>query len=146
MRFLGSFTKFAEAVMEAAKKGGLSRLHLKKLELLLTNTGKRNLTLSKGILTALDVGGASQKDMEKFGELLERANARLVNDRKPFTKEEEAEISRIFDRAYISRRAARWMTTQMDGLVAEEMNEFLKGRKVVAVKKETIPGKKKRTV
>jgi len=88
MRFIGGFFKFARRVMDAAKKGGLAVADLKKLDNLLTRTGKRNTVLAKGILSALTAGGSSDADVERFGNLLKNAEDKISNEQEPFTDSE----------------------------------------------------------
>jgi hypothetical protein len=127
MKFIGGFFKFARRVLEAAKKGGLPAIDLKKLDNLLTRTGKRNTVLAKGILSALSAGGASEKDVKRFGELLRTAESRIAENKEPFTKKGNKEISEIFKRAYISDRTSRWFSAKLDELLAEEIKEFIEG-------------------
>ncbi|MBU0532844.1 hypothetical protein KKB44_05115 [Candidatus Micrarchaeota archaeon] len=133
MKFIGSFFQFARRVLEAAKKGGLNAIDLKKLDNLLTRTGKRNTILSKGILSALGAGGASRNDINRFGELLQAAESRITADKEPFTEAETKELSDIFKRAYISAKVARWFSAQLDELLAEEINEFISGARRVDI-------------
>jgi hypothetical protein len=147
MKFIGGFFQFARRVLEAAKKGGLSRLDIRKLDNLLTRTGKRNTILAKGILSALDAGGASDKDVARFGELLQKGHDRIAEDKEPFTKKERAELSQIFKRAYISDKVARWFSTQVDELLADEINEFISGSRRVDIgvpRKKTVKFKKEK--
>jgi hypothetical protein len=133
MRFIGSFFEFSRRVLDAVKKGGLPQKDVKKLDILLTNTGKRNTILAKGILTALSAGGSSEKDIERFSELLLKAEERIVDDKLPFTPAEHKEISDIFSRAYISAKTARWFSAQVDALLAEEISEFISGSRRVDI-------------
>jgi hypothetical protein len=128
---LSGFIKFAKEILKAAKKGGLKGPDLKKLEHLLNRTGKRNRILAQGILSTLAAGGASKGDIEKFGELLEAANERILHDKPPFTRKQQNELNDIFKRAFISRKTARWFSMQLDELVAAEINEFITGGKEI---------------
>lgn len=139
MRFIGSFFEFARRVLDSAKRGGLPAKDLKKLDNLLTRTGKRNTVLAKGILTALSAGGAGEKDIQRFGELLIKAEERIVENKPPFTSAEHKEISGIFQRAYISTKTAKWFSAQVDELVAEEINEFISGSRRIEI---GVPAKK----
>ncbi len=131
MRLIGAFVEFARRVIDAAREGGLGEGDLLKLDNLLTRTGRRNTILAKGILSALSAGGASEDDIERFGTLLERANERIMEDEEPFTEREQEELSDIFKRAYVSQKTARWFNTQLDELVAEEISEYINGRRRV---------------
>lgn len=139
MRFIGGFFQFARRVIDAAKSGGLSGQDVKKLDNLLSRTGKRNAIIAKGILTSLSAGGASDNDVKRFGELLQTAEDRIQTDKNPFTSSEQTELTNIFKRAYISAKTARWFSAQVDELLAEEINEFISGSKRVDV---GIPTKK----
>ena len=127
MKLVGGFYQFAQRVLEAVKKGGLGSQDSKKLDNLLTRTGTRNSILAKGILTAMSAGGASEKDVARFGELLHVAEQKIEQDKEPFSKAEKDEIQDIFKRAYVSDKAARWFSAQVDELLAEEINEFISG-------------------
>lgn len=143
MRLIGAFVAFARRVLNAAKEGGLGTKDLRKLDHLLSRTGKRNTILSKGILSALSAGGASEKDIKRFGRLLETANNRIIGGKDPFTAKERKEINSIFKRAYISQKTARWFNSQLDELVAEQINEFITGSRTVDIHgipmKKTVP-------
>ena len=127
MKLVGGFYQFAQRVLEAVKKGGLGSQDSKKLDNLLTRTGTRNSILAKGILTAMSAGGASEKDVSRFGQLLHAAEQKIEQDREPFSKAEKDELQDIFKRAYVSDKAARWFSAQVDELLAEEINEFISG-------------------
>jgi hypothetical protein len=154
MRFVGSFFEFSKKVLDAAKKGGLPLRELKKLDNLLTRTGKRNTVLAKGILTALSAGGAGDRDVARFSGLLIKAEERVMAEKKPFTDQERRELSEIFKRAYVSTRTAQWFSAQVDELLAEEINEFISGsrridigvpaKKSVRFEKEAAPEERKR--
>lgn len=139
MRFIGGFFQFARRVIDAAKNGGLSGKDVKKLDNLLSRTGKRNAIVAKGILTSLSAGGASEDDVKRFGELLQLAEDRIQTDTDPFTSSDKTELTNIFKRAYISAKTARWFSAQVDELLAEEINEFIAGSKRIDV---GIPTKK----
>ncbi len=131
MRVVGSFFDFSKKVLDAAKKGGLAPGELKKLDNLLTRTGRRNAVLAKGILTALSAGGAGESDVLRFGDMLRRAEERVMESKPPFTEAERKDLSQIFKRAYVSARAAQWFSAQVDELLAEEINEFISGSRRV---------------
>jgi len=133
MKFIGAFFQFARRVLDAAKKGGLSAVDLKKLDNLLTRTGKRNTILAKGILSALSAGGASDDDIVRFSSMLQKAESRIADDKEPFTTKEMKELSEIFKRAYISAKVARWFSAQVDELLAGEINEFISGSRRVDI-------------
>ena len=139
MKFIGGFFQFARRVIDAAKSGGLSEGEIKKLDNLLTRTGKRNTVLAKGILTSMSAGGASETDISRFSNLLQNAEQRISQDKDPFTKSERDELQDIFKRAYISAKTARWFSAQMDELLAEEIHEFISGSRRVDI---GVPAKK----
>ncbi|MEW6036403.1 MAG: hypothetical protein AB1529_07360 [Candidatus Micrarchaeota archaeon] len=139
MRFIGAFFEFSRRVLDAARAGNLPQKDLKKLDNLLTRTGKRNTVLAKGILTALSAGGAGEKDVQRFGELLQTAEQRIMEDKEPFTGPERKEVSDIFKRAYISAKTATWFQAQIDELLAEEIGEFISGSRRVDI---GVPAKK----
>lgn len=147
MKFVGAFFKFARRVLEAAKKGGLPAKDIKKLDNLLTRTGKRNTVLAKGILSALSAGGASDKDVARFGKLLQKAESRIVEKKEPFTTADRKELADVFQRAYLSQKVARWFSAQVDELLAEEINEFISGSRRVEIgvpKKKAVRFEKKK--
>ncbi len=127
MKFIGGFFQFARRVIDAARKGGLGDSDTKKLDNLLARTGKRNTILAKGILSSLSAGGASDKDVARFSELLQGAEQRIAQNREPFTPQSKTELLDVFKRAYVSAKTARWFSAQIDELLAEEINEFIAG-------------------
>jgi len=133
MKFLGPFQAFAERVLDAVSKGGLSGPERVKLNHLLERTGKRNVILAKGILTALDAGGADKKTIERFGQMLDAANQRIMSDKPPFTKKDEAELAAIFRSASISGKTTKRFTRNIDELLAEQINESIRGRHRVSI-------------
>ncbi len=144
MRFIGSFYQFAQRVLQSAKDGKLPRSDVMKLKRLLDRTAKRNLILAKGILSALNAGGAKEADISKLSLLLEKANERINSGKEPFTSADTQELADIFNRAYISAKAANWFTTQMDELLAEEIDEFIKGKRSIGrATKKTVPFEEK---
>ncbi len=133
MKFIGGFFRFAERVISAAKSGGLGEQDTKKLDRLLERTGRRNAIVAKSLLSALSAGGASEKDISRFGELLSGAEMRIAADKEPFTKAEKDELNDIFKRAYVSTKTAKWLSAQIDSLLAEEINEFISGSRRVDI-------------
>jgi len=139
MRFIGAFFEFSRRVLDSARQGGLPQKDIKKLDNLLTRTGKRNTVLAKGILTALSAGGASEEDVSRFGELLVKAQDRIMDEKEPFTDTDRKSLSDIFKRAYISSKTTSWFSAQIDELLAEEINDFISGSRRVEI---GIPAKK----
>ena len=135
MEFFSSFTGFIKRVMQSVKKGGLGNDDTNLLNRLLQRTRKKNFILAKGILSALSVGGATKKDVESFGGLLEKAHNRIMKDREPFTKDDERKISEIFRKSLISEKAAKWFASNLDELVATEIEDFIRGRQIEVSKK-----------
>ena len=124
---------FSKRVMDAVRTGRLSKPDAKKLSRLLDRTAQRNVILAKGILSALSAGGATEQDIRSFSKLLEKANERINIDRDPFTDNDKKDLEDIFKRAYISSKAANWFASQMDELLAEEIEEFIKGKRALGV-------------
>jgi len=139
MKYIGAFFEFSRRVLDAAKKGGLPPRDFKMLDNLLTRTGKRNTVMAKGILSSLSVGGASEQDIARFGELLKNAEDRINLGKEPFSPYERKELSAIFKRAYLSSKTSAFFAAQMDELVAEQINEFISGTKRVEI---GVPAKK----
>ena len=139
-----AFRGFAEHVLAAVKKGGLASIEQKKLDHLLSRTGKRNLVLARGILTALDAGGATKTDIKRFGEMLEAANSRIIDEEPPFTDKERSELAQMFRRAYVPRKTSGWFSSHLDELLAQEINDSLRERTGVPKKTaEAVEEKKK---
>jgi len=131
-----AFRGFAERVLAAVKKGGLAPVEQKKLDHLLCRTGRRNLVLARGILTALDAGGATKADVKRFGELLELANSRIMDETPPFNEKERSELAQMFRRAYVPRKTSSWFSSHLDELLAQEINDSLRER--VGIPKKTV--------
>lgn len=140
MKLIGSFFQFARRVLKAARAGKLPKVDLKKLEHLLTRTGKRNLVLAKGLLSALNAGGAKKEDIKQLAKLLEKATTRIAQEKEPFTTKEKKELENIFARAYLSKKAAHWFTSQVDEFLAEEIDEFITGKRMLTVPTKKVIG------
>lgn len=139
MKYIGAFFEFSRRVLDSAKKGGLPARDIKKLDNLLTRTGKRNTVLSKGILSSLSAGGATDADIVRFSELLKNAEDRIMDGKEPFSGNERRELSGIFKRSYVSSKASNFFSNQLDELVAEQINEFITGTRRVEL---GVPAKK----
>ena len=135
---LGSFMRFAKNVVDAAKKGGLGKKDLQKLERLLTRDGKKNIVLAAGLVSALRTG-ATDKEVKEVGSLFERASDRISKGKKPFTKNEEKTLRDILTGAGVSERTSRWISSNVDALLADEINEFIAGKKL---ERGFVPSKK----
>lgn len=147
MKLFGAFREFAKRVLNAVKKGGLPRIDQIKLDHLLKKTGRRNLILSRAILSALDAGGASKRDIQRFGELLEQGNHRIINEKDPFTKKEKTELATIFRRASLTRKTTRKFSGDLDELLADQIQAAIKGKKKIPIsipKKKTIRLKRRK--
>ena len=141
-----SFFEFSKRVMEAAKKGGLPISDIKKLDKLLLKTGKKNTIFSKGLITALSIGNANSTDLRRFKEIIGSAELRLFDSKEPFTTDEKKEISQIFNRSYLPQKTARWISLEMDGLLAEELANLIEGKSTIPIKLDKKEDKKKLNV
>ncbi|MFA6531125.1 MAG: hypothetical protein WCT31_05305 [Candidatus Micrarchaeia archaeon] len=130
---MGFFDSFVKRVMDAAQAGKLGKDDSGKLKRMFENTKKRNVVLAKGILTALKAGKAKETDIQRLAGLLENANQKISQDKKPFTKQEENDIRNIFQNAGISEKTARWFSLQMDEFLSSEIKEAVAGKTVVPV-------------
>ncbi len=137
MKLVGSFMQFAQRVMGAVKKGRLPGMDSKRLEHLLTRTGKRNLILAKGLLSALYAGGASRTDIENLAGILEKASQRIADEKQPFGNTEKKELEAIFSRAYLSKKTAHRFAAHIDELLADEIDEVIRGRKSIVIPTKT---------
>lgn len=98
------FPAFTKKVL-AAVKGKLTVKEEGILRRLFSRVKKRNNILAAGLLSALKAGGSSKEDIRTFSELLEKANDRILEGKKPFTVADEREISKIFERAHLPKKA-----------------------------------------
>lgn len=135
---MSSFDSFVKRVLDSAKSGKLSKDDSSRLRRMLDNTKRRNIVLAKGILSALMAGRASDRDITSFARMLETANERIANDRKPFTKEDEKELNRLFKDAGVSEKAARWFALQMDEFLNSEIEEAVMAKKTVSFQPKNI--------
>ena len=83
----GSFVKFAKNVLDSAKKGGLPKKDLGKLDRLLERNGTKNAVLAAGLVSALRIG-ATDEEVRKVASLFDNASARISSGKKPFTNPE----------------------------------------------------------
>lgn len=113
MGLLESFKGFVIRVKKAVK-GKLSVSDTLLLEHLLNRTNERNLILARGLLTALDIHSPKKSDIQLLAKILNNANLRIIKNKKPFTKEEEKTISKIFLKYGLSQKVADWMSAQRD--------------------------------
>jgi hypothetical protein len=136
MKIGGAFRDFARRVLDAAGRGGLPKIEQKKLDHLLSRTGMRNTILAKGILTALDAGGATKADIAKLSGLLAAANERILADKAPFTTKDRTELTDIFRRAYIPRKTTGWFSSHIDELLAEQIKDEITAGRALGVPKK----------
>lgn len=101
---LMNFAEFSKKVLEAAD-GKLTPKEMGTLKRLFSRVKKRNLVLAAGLLSALKAGGASKGDTQNLSSILENANQRIFEGKKPFTREEEKELASIFERAHFPQPA-----------------------------------------
>jgi hypothetical protein len=121
---LVDFTAFSKKVL-AAVEGKLSAKEIGILDRMFTRVKKRNLVLAAGLLSALRAGGATKADVQRLSKILEDANDRIYDGRKPFTQTDEKELARIFHRASLPQKAeARFkhnVDADADDLLASEL-------------------------
>lgn len=137
MAIMNAFERFASRVISAVKKGALPRIDQIKLGHLLDKTGKRNLILSQAILSSIDK--ENKKDIKRFAELLGLADSRILANKEPFTKKEQAELAALFRRASLSQASTRKFTRNIDELLAEQIKESIEGKPPVT---SAVPRKK----
>jgi len=136
---LESFVRFAKDVISAAKKGGLPKKDIGKLDRLLERNGKKNAVLAAGLVSALKIG-ATDQEIKRVGNLFDNAGSRISAGKKPFTKKEEAELRKILKGAGISEKTSHWVSKHVDELLADEIKGFIVGgsieRGVVPTRKQ----------
>lgn len=125
----GSFAEFAKRVLDAAKKGGLSAKDIKMLDRLLEKDGKRNKILAAGLVAAMKTG-ATEKDIEVIGKLFEKASERIASGKEPFTESEAEILRKVLEGAGVSRKTTSWVSKNVDEMLADEIKEFISGRKI----------------
>ena len=123
------FSDFTKRTLESTK-GKLTVKEQGILKRLLTRTNKRNTILAQGLLSALKAGGASKKNISRFSTLLETANNRILEGKKPFTQIDENELARIFKSAHLPKKAeARFkhnVGADQDELLASQLANSIK--------------------
>lgn len=153
MGLLDSLKGFANRVMKAVK-GRLSSSDTKLLEHLLTRTTERNLVLSRGLLTALNIHSPKKADIHLLATMLDNANIRILKKKKPFTEKEERIISKIFVKYGLSKKVASWVASQRDVFLYNQIKQMAdaslvekpKLKRVKISKKFKIKKKKKRKI
>lgn len=121
MAIADSFKGFVNRVVHAAHMGQLGEKDVKVLRHLLTKTQKRNLLLSRALLSALSGNAQSEADVKRFAGLLDSANRRINDEKEPFSSEERTELEGIFKRHSLSLGAARKFALGLDELLAMEL-------------------------
>ncbi len=101
---LVDFTGFSKKVL-AAVKGKLTTKEIGVLKRLFIRVKKRNTILAAGLLSALKAGGATKRDTDKLSIILERANDRILEGKKPFTLIDKKDLATIFARANMPMKA-----------------------------------------
>ncbi len=131
-----SFKDFANRVVHALRGGGLPGKDLRTVKRLLLKTEKKNLILSRALLTAFAGGEQSENDVTMFANLLDVANRRIMEDREPFSAEEKKELEEIFKRHSVSAKAARKFALGMDELLVMELKTQMGRKPEVLLKKQ----------
>ncbi len=131
MNLKNSFKSFANRVVHALRMGKLPDKDVKMMERLLLRTEKKNLILSRALLSALAGGEQSEADVKKFAHLLEIANRRIVEGKEPFSIEEKKGLEEMFMRHSLSVKAARKFAFGIDELLAMELKTQMEGEKVL---------------
>ncbi|MDD5337072.1 MAG: hypothetical protein PHS02_01165 [Candidatus ainarchaeum sp.] len=121
MELRDSFKAFSNRVLHAARMGHLPRNDTRMLEHLLLRARKRNLVLSRAILTSLSGGNESEQDVKKFAHLLEMANRHIAEEKEPFSAQESRDLEELFRRHSLSLSAARKFIFSLDELLAMEL-------------------------
>lgn len=136
MNFTNAFKAFANRVINAVHLGHLSEKDTKTLKHLLTKTEKKNLVLSRAILSALSGAEQSEQDVKRFARLLDLASVRISEDKEPFSIEEKRELEEIFKRHSLSLRAARKFALGLDELLAMELKTQINRESMLPKKTE----------
>ena len=132
-----NFAKFSERVLKAVK-GRLGKEDVGKLERLFRRVKKRNRILAAGMLSALRAGGASKRDIAQLANLLEKANERIEEGKRPFTLQDERALHSIFKSANLPLEAEKRLKSNVkmdkdDMLAAEIATSLQSGVPVVRV-------------
>lgn len=147
MSILKAFSGFVGRVIKAAK-GRLSSSDMLLLKHLLNRTSERNLILSRGLLTALNIHSPKKRDIESLAKMLDNANLRILKNKKPFTAQEEKTLSKLFEKYGLSPKVAMWMTAQRDAFLYYEITRMANKTTLKTPKIKTVfmkrKGKKKR--
>ncbi|MBD3398187.1 hypothetical protein GF412_03275 [Candidatus Micrarchaeota archaeon] len=143
---LVDFAAFTKKVLDAVK-GKLSKKEVGILKRLFTRVKKRNTILAAGLLSALKAGGASKRDTTRLSKILETANERIIEGKKPFTEKEKKDLAVIFERANMPKKAeAKFkhnVETDEDDLLVSEIAESI--HREEKTKFEFVPEKKMKT-
>lgn len=144
MEIKDSFKAFANRVMHALRMGRLAEKDIKTVEHLLIKTEKKNLILSRAILSTLAEGEQSEEDVKKFARMLELASRRIAESKEPFSNEERKELEEIFKRHSLSAKAARKFAFDLDELLTMELQSQIGKTKTIPKKEENILKKEER--
>lgn len=136
MNIKDSFKAFANRVKHALRMGRLPEKDIKTVERLLAKTEKKNLILSRALLSAFAGGEQSEQDEKRFAHLLDLANRRLEESKEPFSSEEKKELEEMFKRHSLSAKAARKFALNMDELLALELSKQLEKEPLVPKRQE----------
>lgn len=136
MNLKDSFKAFANRVMHALRMGKLPEKDVKTLKRLLLKIEKKNLILSRALLSTFAAGGQSEQDVKRFAHLLDLANRRVEEDKEPFSGEEKKELEELFRRHSLSAKAARKFAFGIDELLAMELKAQMEKETTVLKKEE----------
>ncbi len=137
-----SFVAFANRVVHALRMGKLGEKDTRAVERLLLRTEKRNIIISRAILSTLAGGEQSESDVKRFAALLESADRRAGEGKEPFSAEEKKELEGIFARHSLSAKAARKFAMSVDELLTMELKAQMSKAAVVPKKEEVLPEQK----
>lgn len=120
---MGFFDSFVKRVMDAVKIGRLQKKDSEILSNFFMKAKVRNKVLAHGILSALNTGRTGDSEIKKLSKLLENANERIEQGRKPFSPSDEKDLRSIFDNAGLSIKTAKWFSLNMDQFLSNEIND-----------------------
>lgn len=132
-----SFKAFANRVTHALRMGRLGEKDIKVVQRLLVKTEKKNLILSRALLSLLAGGEQSEQDVKRFAHLLDMANRRMGEEKDPFSVEEKKELEEMFKRHSLSAKAAKKFTLGIDELLTMELKSQMEKDILVPRKQET---------
>lgn len=136
MELKNPFKAFANRVMHALRMGKLNEPDLKTMERLFLKTEKKNLILSRALLTAFADGEQSEQDVRNFARLLELANRRITENKEPFASRDKKELVELFQRHRLSEKAAAKFALGVDELLAMELKMQINSQPIVPQKQK----------